>query len=66
MKENHIYNYHGPVMSFDKIIANNWYGGTVAISESQARNNLAYQFKKMHGLEPSAKISLPGEIVMVK
>ena len=40
------YIYAGPVKEFDKVIDNNWYGETMADSETKARNNLAYQFKK--------------------
>jgi hypothetical protein len=57
------YIYEGPVMSFNSSIARKWTGLTVAPSESKARNNLIYQYKKAHGLQPSAKITLPGKLL---
>ena len=56
------YSYEGPVMEFDKVIANNWKSSTFAPSEAKARSNLAYQFKKQFGRTPNAKITLPGKI----
>lgn len=60
------YVYDGPVESFNKPIANQWYGETLAPSVKKARSNLAYQFKKYNNLLPTAKISLPGEIKMIE
>ena len=40
------YIYEGPVKEFDKVVAHNWKAETVAASESKARSNLSYQFKK--------------------
>ncbi|MCF8018149.1 MAG: hypothetical protein K9L62_02000 [Vallitaleaceae bacterium] len=57
------YIYEGPVMLFNNNIANKWTGSTMAPSESKAKNNLVYQFKKAHGLTPSAKINLPGKLL---
>lgn len=54
--------YSGPVLSFDRCIANEWTGETMANSEMKARGNLVYQFKKKHNLAPTAKISLPGKL----
>lgn len=56
------YSYDGPVMVFDKIATDHWKGETSAPSESKARANLAYQFKKQYNLAPNAKVSLPGEM----
>lgn len=58
-----LYSYDGPVMEFDKIIANRWLGQTYAINEARARTNLAYQFKMETGRVPRTKITLPGKIV---
>ena len=58
-----LYSYDGPVMSFEKCIANRWKGSTWAVSESKARSNLMYRFKKETGKIPSARITLPGKIV---
>jgi hypothetical protein len=59
-----LYSYSGPVLEFDKIVANRWCGQTYAVSESKARSNLAYQFKKSNGKVPRSKITLPGKIVV--
>lgn len=58
----HRYTYEGPVMEFDRLICSKWKGETVAESESKARSNLAYQFKKEAKRSPSARISLHGQI----
>lgn len=58
------YSYNGPVMEFDRVITNNWKGVTEAESESKARVNLAYQFKKKHNKMPNSKITLPGKMVV--
>lgn len=60
------YIYSGPVMEFDKLIDNNWYGETMADSEKKARNNLAYQFKKEFNRTARTKITLPGKIIVVR
>lgn len=60
------YAYDGPVMEFGRCIANRWRGQTIATSESKARSNLAYQFKKNNNRVASAKVSLPGKIMQVE
>lgn len=59
------YAYDGPVMEFDTCVASRWKGATYAESESKARSNLAYQYKKKHNRVPGTKITLPGKIVVV-
>lgn len=59
------YSYDGPVLEFGKCIANRWKGSTYAVSESKARINLTYQFKKNNNRLATAKIALPGEIKQV-
>ena len=59
------YIYEGPVMEFDICIADHWKGETIASSESKARSNLTYQFKKMNNRMPGTKITLPGKIMEV-
>ena len=59
-----LYSYNGPVLEFDRIVANHWQAQTYATSESKARVNLAYQFKKLNGKVPRTKITLPGKIVL--
>ena len=56
------YTYNGPVLEFDKIVAERWLGFTYAASESKARANLAYNFKMETGRTSNAKITLPGKI----
>lgn len=57
------YSYDGPVMEFDRIVANRWTSKTMAPSEAKARSNLAYQYKKQFGKTPDTKITLPGKII---
>lgn len=38
----------------------------MADSETKARNNLAYQFKKQHKRAIRTKITLPGKIIVVR
>jgi hypothetical protein len=58
-----LYTYDGPVLEFDRVIDSRWHAQTYATSESKARSNLTYQFKKTNGKVPQAKITLPGKIV---
>lgn len=61
-----MYLYDGPVLEFDKIIANHWRGSTMAVSEKKARCNLAYQFKMEYGRIPRSKITIPGNLTIIK
>lgn len=65
MQEYHKYIYDGPVMEFDKCVADHWKGETMAPTENKARNNLAYQYKQKHNKIPATKIKLTGKIEMV-
>lgn len=58
-----LYSYDGPVLEFDKIIANHYHAQTYAVSEAKARNNIAFQFKKDTGRVPRSKITLPGKVI---
>lgn len=60
------YSYNGPVMEFERCIANNWQASTYAVSEKKARSNLVFRFKKEHGKQAGSKISLPGKITRVE
>lgn len=64
MQEYHKYIYNGPVMEFDRLVAERWKGETMAISEKKARSNLIYQYKKSTSRIAGVKISLPGKIEM--
>ena len=57
------YIYNGPVMEFDVCIMNRFEACTYAPTESKARSNLIYQFKKKSNRMPGTKITLPGEII---
>ena len=60
------YIYNGPVMEFDKCVANNWYGETMAVSEKKARSNLAFKYKKEHGKVPNSRVSIPGKLTVIE
>lgn len=57
-----LYSYDGPVLEFDRIVANHWKASTRAESEKKARCNLAYQFKMDTGRVPRCKITIPGKL----
>lgn len=61
-----LYFYDGPVLEFEKIIANHWSASTRAESEKKARSNLAYQFKKQYGKVPQSKITIPGKLTIIE
>lgn len=61
-----LYFYDGPVKSFGKIVSEKWHGETRAISESKARTNLEFQYKKYRGLVPKAKVEFPGKIIFIQ
>lgn len=56
------YAYDGPVRMYENVLTSHWKAETVAESEAKARSNLAYQYKKAHGLDRSTKIILTGKI----
>lgn len=60
-----LYSYDGPVLEFERIIANNWKSDTWATSERKARANLAYRFKMETGRSPRSRISIPGKLYLV-
>lgn len=58
------YSYDGPVMEFDRCIANRWKASTYAVSEKKARSNLTYQYKKRNNKLPNTMITLPGQLIL--
>ena len=64
MQDYHKYTYDGPVMEFDRLLADHWKGETMAPSEKKARSNLIYQFKNQNSRIVGTKITLPGKIKM--
>jgi hypothetical protein len=61
-----LYSYDGPVMEFDRCVANRWKASTYAVSEKKARSNLTYQYKKRNNKLPNTMITLPGKIILIK
>ena len=61
-----LYDYNGPVLEFDKVVANHWSASTRAQSEKKARCNLAYQFKMETGRVARSKITIPGKLSIVE
>lgn len=59
------YQYDGPVLYFDKLVADHWKGETMAPSEQKARSNLTYQAKNQMKLIAGTNVKLPGKIKMV-
>lgn len=59
-----LYSYDGPVLEFEKIIANHWKATTHAVSEQKARSNLAHRFKMETGRSTRSRISLPGKLYL--
>lgn len=59
------YSYNGPVMEFDRCIADRWKGETVAVSEKKAKANLIFRYKQENGKATNARISLPGKLTVV-
>lgn len=61
------YLYDGPVRRFGKIFDNRWRAFTYATSRSKALSNLAYRYKKDHGLVVSTKVRLsPNRLIEVE
>lgn len=61
-----LYFYDGPVLEFERIIAERWSASTRAVSEKKARCNLAHQFKIQYGRTPQSKISIPGKLTIIE
>ena len=62
MSSKKTYVYKGAVMMFDRVIDRYWEAETTATSEKKAKSNLVFRYKKMHRLEPTAKVTLPGQV----
>ena len=60
------YSYKGPVCEFGRVITSMWTAETSAISEKKAISNLAFQFKRDHHKIKTAKITLPGKLVVIE
>ena len=60
------YFYEGPVLLFDKLVAEHWKGETIAPSESKARTNWAYQYKKNNNLAARSRVTVPGKLIEIE
>ena len=60
------YSYNGPVMEFDRCVADHYKASTYAPSESKARSNIAYRYKQETGKIARTQIKLPGKLVIVE
>ena len=58
-----LYSYDGPVLEFNRIVANHWQASTRAETERRARSNLAYQFKQQYGKALRSNVTLPGKLI---
>lgn len=58
------YIYEGPVVEFGRLVESDWKGKTVANSTQKAVSNLSYQWKKQRNRAKTAKISLPGRLMI--
>ena len=64
MSSKKTYIYEGAVTRFGVVIDPMWKAETTATSVKKATSNLIFRYKKEHGLEPTAKIELPGYFVV--
>lgn len=62
MSSKKTYVYKGAVMMFDRVIDPYWEAETTATSAKKAKSNLVFRYKKMNGLDPTAKVTLPGQV----
>lgn len=62
MSSKKTYVYKGAVMLFDRVIDQYWEAETTATPAKKAKSNLVFRYKKMNRLEPTAKITLPGQV----
>lgn len=66
MKNYRKYEYNGPVLEFDRLLVDRWYGVTYATSGKKALTNLAYQFKQENNRAARSVIKLTGVLRVVK
>ena len=59
------YKYEGPVLVFGRECCCYWKSETWAPTESKARSNLAYQFKKNCKLNAKSAITVPGKLTII-
>lgn len=61
------YTYEGPVLNqFGHLLDLHWYAQTLANSQSKARSNLMYRYKKENNMALHCRIDLPGKFTFEK
>lgn len=63
--ENVKYSYEGPVEVFGRCATQHWSATTYASSESKARSNFMYQYKKQFNMIATTRVALPGAIKQI-
>lgn len=58
------YTYDGPVVEFERCVADHWKATTYAPSEGKARSNMAHTYKVSNNKPLNAKVVLPGKIII--
>lgn len=66
MEEKKLFRYTGPVMQFGHCIGKVQGLKTYAPTEKKALSNIAFNYKKQHGLLPSARIELAKEYLVAE
>lgn len=66
MENKKCFQYTGPVMQFGKCIGKVHGLKTYAPTERKALSNIAFNYKKQHGLLPSARIELAKEYLVAE
>lgn len=62
-----LYAYSGPVMIFDRCVADRWSAETWAVSASKAKSNLIFRFKKENNLlAGTGGVKLVGNVQLVR
>ena len=64
MKQTYLYD--GPVLEFERVVANRWKSRTRAVSKEKALCNFAHQFKVQNNKVANMKITLPGKVILVE
>ena len=60
------YVYEGPIMVFDRCVQGKWRAETMAVSKRKAMSNITYQAKKLCNLVADTRVTLPGNLYLMK
>lgn len=66
VKEKKPFHYEGCVMIYDRVVAHYFKADTWAVSKEKARNNIAYQFRKVGNVANHIPVKLPGNLTLVE